>query len=430
MKRQGISLIVLVITIIVMIILAAAIIISLNNTGIIGNANKAKNESDLANIKTAADLEYSEYILDKSVLPEGTTLGDYITEKLVQSGIIKEKNDDYYIVVDNDVTYVVQVGSMVDKYYKGEIKIGDYVSYDAGENSITLKEYTGTNGSNNMAGQDVTIKSTSSMKWQVIGASGNVLELVSEEVVNPEGKTGFSLYGAYSYLKGEEILNNVCSIFGKGEGATKSRSMVADDMDKITGYDKTKLPVRIHKVGASDHFEAPYGTKITYNNTFKISLPYYYYDYNNKTYNKSSKIIEMSTTTLFQPDIDSGSVQGQYRYKKEKEVTLTATSYSYTFDEYKDNLDSNVLSMIKKSHWLANKSERLGNLYVSYGMMCSFNGGINGCSLYLAGSDGTDYLYELFSDFEEGTSKSLRPVVELKANIFATKVEDMWNLNK
>ena len=64
-SKKGISLIVLVITIIVMIILAAAIIISLNNTGIIGNANKAKNESDLANIKTAADLEYSEYILDK-----------------------------------------------------------------------------------------------------------------------------------------------------------------------------------------------------------------------------------------------------------------------------------------------------------------------------------------------------------------------------
>ena len=249
-NKKGISLIVLVITIIVMIILAAAIIISLNNTGIIGNANKAKNESDLANIKTAADLEYSEYILDKSVLPEGTTLGDYITEKLVQSGIIKGKNDDYYIVVDNDVTYVVQVGSMVDKYYKGEIKIGDYVSYDAGENSITLKEYTGISGSNNMTEQDATIKSISNMKWQVLGAKGNVLELVSEEVVNPEGKTGFSLYGAYSYLKGEEILNNACSIFGKGEGATKSRSIIIDDINKLTKYNdmentftKSELPV-------------------------------------------------------------------------------------------------------------------------------------------------------------------------------------------
>lgn len=109
---------------------------------------------------------------------------------------------------------------------------------------------------------------------------------------------------------------------------------------------------------------------------------------------------------------------------------MTQSYYDYTLDEYKDNLDSNVLNMIKKSHWLANKSERLGDRYVSYGMMCSFNGGINGCSLYLAGSDGVDYFCELFRDFEEGTSKSLRPVVELKANIFATKVEDTWSLNK
>ena len=41
MKKQGISLIVLVITIIVMIILAAAVVITLSNTGIIDRAGKA-----------------------------------------------------------------------------------------------------------------------------------------------------------------------------------------------------------------------------------------------------------------------------------------------------------------------------------------------------------------------------------------------------
>ena len=48
-SKRGISLIVLVITIIVMIILAAAIILSLNNAGIIGNANKAVQETNVAN---------------------------------------------------------------------------------------------------------------------------------------------------------------------------------------------------------------------------------------------------------------------------------------------------------------------------------------------------------------------------------------------
>ena len=60
MKNKGISLIVLVITIIVMIILAAAIIISLNNTGIIGNANKAVDETNEKTLVELANLAWGE----------------------------------------------------------------------------------------------------------------------------------------------------------------------------------------------------------------------------------------------------------------------------------------------------------------------------------------------------------------------------------
>jgi type II secretory pathway pseudopilin PulG len=45
-RKQGISLIVLVITIIVMIILAASVVLTLNNTGIITKANDATSISD------------------------------------------------------------------------------------------------------------------------------------------------------------------------------------------------------------------------------------------------------------------------------------------------------------------------------------------------------------------------------------------------
>ena len=60
MKKRGISLIVLVITIIVMIILAAAIIISLNNTGIVDNANKARDETNEKTIVELANLAWGE----------------------------------------------------------------------------------------------------------------------------------------------------------------------------------------------------------------------------------------------------------------------------------------------------------------------------------------------------------------------------------
>ena len=60
MQKKGISLIVLVITIIIMIILAAAIIISLNNTGIIGNANKAVDETNEKTVQEIANLAWGE----------------------------------------------------------------------------------------------------------------------------------------------------------------------------------------------------------------------------------------------------------------------------------------------------------------------------------------------------------------------------------
>lgn len=59
-EKQGISLIVLVITIIVMIILAATIIVSLNNNEIIKNANEAVQAYDLAQVKTIASSIWAE----------------------------------------------------------------------------------------------------------------------------------------------------------------------------------------------------------------------------------------------------------------------------------------------------------------------------------------------------------------------------------
>ena len=63
-KKEGISLIVLVITIIVMIILASAIILTLNNSGIINRANEAVDRANLQEIQHIASLAWSEAYLD------------------------------------------------------------------------------------------------------------------------------------------------------------------------------------------------------------------------------------------------------------------------------------------------------------------------------------------------------------------------------
>ena len=69
-NKKAVSLIVLVITIIVMIILAATIMLSLNNSGIIGKAQQAVDETNLKEIQTLAALKWSEVYMDGNITPE------------------------------------------------------------------------------------------------------------------------------------------------------------------------------------------------------------------------------------------------------------------------------------------------------------------------------------------------------------------------
>ena len=434
-SKKGISLIVLVITIIVMIILAAAIIISLNNTGIIGNANKAKEESNLANIKTAADLIYSDYILDESVLPDGTTIGDYITDKLVNNGIIKGKDSDYYIVVNNSVTSVIKVGSLADKYYKGEVKIGDYVSYDAGNNEITASEYSGDQCLNNGTAKDVTIKSSKDLKWQVIGANGSKVLLVSEKSIAPykpnetsNSKKGFSLYGAYSYLKGEEMLDNACSVFGNGYGAEKARNIKIEDVEKIIGDKKSNyvFDIRYWAAAYENFLGINYGREIIYDGKTQYTVPYYHY-YGEEGYKIFKMLDGLTFDKLKHPDLDSEN------YVKEKVVTLKQTGYSY---EQKEELTDKLKLIFDSSigdYYLSSKSQDLSNNGVEYGIFTISKGKyLDSEVLYLAGHINYNEFFCSDDDNPENVEGevyyNLRPIIELKENIMCEKSDTVWNL--
>ncbi len=79
MKKQGISLIVLVITIIIMIILASTVIMTLSDTGIISAANDTINKSNKIEVTQYANLVWvEEYMSGK----RGATLRDAVLERL------------------------------------------------------------------------------------------------------------------------------------------------------------------------------------------------------------------------------------------------------------------------------------------------------------------------------------------------------------
>ncbi len=89
-KKQGISLIVLVITIIVMIILAASVVITLSNTGIINKANDAVDLTNESAVQDLAALTWTDAYMDNK---RGIDLIDEVTNKLSDQGITADKWD-------------------------------------------------------------------------------------------------------------------------------------------------------------------------------------------------------------------------------------------------------------------------------------------------------------------------------------------------
>ena len=87
-KKQGISLIVLVITIIVMIILAASVVITLSNTGVINRASQAVDLTNESQVQDLAALTWADAYMDNK---RGTDLVNEVTTKLGEQGVTSDK---------------------------------------------------------------------------------------------------------------------------------------------------------------------------------------------------------------------------------------------------------------------------------------------------------------------------------------------------
>ena len=237
MKRtkEGVSLIVLVITIIVMIILASAVIMSLDNTNIISNASKAVESHNNANNITVANMFYGEYIVgvetnDPNV--QGKTAEQYVKEKLeaqkidVSTFAINKDGDILFGLAGKEEllgreydekkangTLAKPESPIRDEYilqnmYSSELYLGATINYDAG-----VSGYTGT--------------------WQLLRLQDGKILLVSSEAVQQD-KT---LTGVNDYNNGIKILDDICKPFGNGKGAVSARSITAEDINDITGFD-------------------------------------------------------------------------------------------------------------------------------------------------------------------------------------------------
>lgn len=113
-----------------------------------------------------------------------------------------------------------------------KVKVGDYVAYNAGSGNT----YTSSKDKN--GNSDRTYETTGSEKWRVMNINDDgTVELVSEDGLLSKEEKALQITGAKGYANAIEELNNICSIYGKGENAISARSMNYEDAIKIIGID-------------------------------------------------------------------------------------------------------------------------------------------------------------------------------------------------
>ena len=205
--KGGISLIVLVITIIVMIILAAAIILSLSNSGIIGKANKAKTDSDTANLKEYVNTLRAEWELmtDAERSVKANSFEEYANKKLADNG--------YKGAVGADGEVYSNLNENVMAAIRAGIKVGDVVT----GYTVTSTTYT-TDGSENTAlngsetnPQSQTVTANTALTWKYLGVNANgELEIMADLGEEVAANTKVNLSGKGGYLKGPGMLNTIC----------------------------------------------------------------------------------------------------------------------------------------------------------------------------------------------------------------------------
>lgn len=231
-QEKGITLISLMVTAAILVILSFVTISSLfGDNGLIEQARKR------------ADKETS--TLEEQESEMNSTMQEY-------EGVMEEENEfklPWYYDENGDVTNGIVT-----------LQIGDYVDYDC---TTSNARYTSSQVANGYGNQTFTA-SDYKYGWRVLGIdeeTGELLILAEDFVPLTGGYTDKTSNRTYYYLKGQagyangvNELNNICEIYGQGEGATGARSITMEDIDKITGYNP-------NNVGVNDSDKSGKGTK-------------------------------------------------------------------------------------------------------------------------------------------------------------------------
>lgn len=439
-NAKGITLIALVVTIVILLILAGvSISMVTGENGVITQAQKAKEETKIAEEKEAVQIAYTGAMgekydsdsitasdIQKQLDANGTkaTASGNIKVKFTKSGRIYKLNGSKisgpYDNTETGTKTLVEMyeqaiedgctnsdGSCTDEDH---LHIEDYVNYT----NPTSGTYTVTANTLAIASAQRYDVSLNQLHWRVMGidsTTGGIRIMASQPLKksNDDGTTLNSdpylwMYGAKAYTNSITELNNICKMYTTEYGT--ARSMTQDDVNELTGVTTTELIKKYN-------MDAYYGGK-NYGDT---------YSYSNQ-YTPESWLNNKTTTTV------SGTVNG-YDYKvngKDKDdapyVTMSNTrAYNMLFKntDHVYNGSGNGRRM-----WLASLGvfANSSNAYFGPGLLDSYSGvsGVSNCAMYCTdGGRGLNFA-------------AVCPVVSLESDVKNTevpKIDDIietdWN---
>lgn len=280
LESRGITLIALVITIIVLLILAGVSIATLTgNNGILSQAQKASEETKIAEEKEQIGLAWNGATAVKQ--GQGTITASDIETQLSQNGVtnaevsgdivVKFEDEDgtsRWYKLENVGTItgpydseeeVPTVATLVEMYdlavtdrcqggegctnQEGHLHIGDYVNYQ-NPSSGSATAYAAQTG----VEWNQTYNVDSNLKWRVLGKDETTgsIKLIAETIVKDEAITTYMDYpientpyfdigGAESYVYGPDEMDKIAELYYNEEYAEEARSIKIEDINEALG---------------------------------------------------------------------------------------------------------------------------------------------------------------------------------------------------
>lgn len=280
--------------------------------------------------------------------------------------------------------------------------------------SWTQDKTTVTNGKvvlevgQTVSGYDAGVESYNGV-WCVLGAEAGKLLLVSQSNVQEDVTFGGASGGNVTivnsgleytvtceggYYNGVNVLNDICSGYKNTTLADGVRSIKAEDINRITGFNPQKAE-NGYPWGNDTYKE--YGTEVTYKMTSSNTVQLVWGGGNTL----DGELGEDATFVL---------LGKKEPLETNEEVTITNSYYTYNASDYMTNsVSKDWLSKygntFLNNYWLANSYINPGATNIGYGLFIARDQKVIGGELY-----GTDYL-------NNTAEAGVRAVITLKSNV-------------